>query len=349
MNIDYRRKSTWPGLVLVVGLTGTLAFSQAEAHEVHGPEHLAEHARALHDHQPLGPAVDDRKIEDLLRLFRQTGNDLHLDEAWAIAEQALADHAKDPHILVEAAMVAQSRHRFAQAMELVNRALTLNPDNDQAWLLLASIHLVRGNAAAAESACRQLRHVPLLVALTCHARAAFSRGDPGKAGDRLDALLAVIDPASANPDWFAWSLSVAGDIAAERDVDQAISYYEQSLRYVESSQVRSALVDVLLTNGDLERAVDAVDSGPPALPLTVRRMILHKQLGHLGSIAREIDAADREFQRWIADEDWLHAREMARFYLDVADRPALARRLALINLSHQREPEDLRLERRTRS
>ena len=55
-----------------------------------------------------------------------------------------------------------------------------------------------------------------------------------------------------------------------------------------------------------------------------------------------------EFTEWIADEDWLHAREMARFYIDVDDRPDLARRLALINLDLQREPEDERLERRTR-
>jgi hypothetical protein len=51
---------------------------------------------------------------------------------------------------------------------------------------------------------------------------------------------------------------------------------------------------------------------------------------------------------WIARDDWLHAREMARFYFDVVDRPELARHLASINVSLQREPEDLRLEERTR-
>jgi len=55
-----------------------------------------------------------------------------------------------------------------------------------------------------------------------------------------------------------------------------------------------------------------------------------------------------EFAAWIAAEDWLHAREMTRFFLDVEQRPALARRLAVQNLSVQREPEDLRLEERTR-
>ena len=52
---------------------------------------------------------------------------------------------------------------------------------------------------------------------------------------------------------------------------------------------------------------------------------------------------------WIANEDWLHAREMTRFFIDVVDRPTLARRLALINISLQQEPEDLLLERHTQS
>jgi len=55
-----------------------------------------------------------------------------------------------------------------------------------------------------------------------------------------------------------------------------------------------------------------------------------------------------EFNIWIANKDWLHAREMTRFFIDVVDRPDRARRLALINVSLQREPEDLRLEKRTR-
>ena len=52
---------------------------------------------------------------------------------------------------------------------------------------------------------------------------------------------------------------------------------------------------------------------------------------------------------WIAAEDWLHAREMARFYLDVVERPALARQLAEVNIKLQREPEDIRLFERTRA
>jgi len=61
-----------------------------------------------------------------------------------------------------------------------------------------------------------------------------------------------------------------------------------------------------------------------------------------------LSTVQREFEAWISNEDWLHAREMTRFFVDVVDRPDLARRLALINIGLQREPEDLRLETRTR-
>ena len=53
------------------------------------------------------------------------------------------------------------------------------------------------------------------------------------------------------------------------------------------------------------------------------------------------------FEHWISHEDWTHAREKTRFYLDVVERPALARRLAEINLTIQQEPEDRMLALRT--
>ena len=116
----------------------------------------------------------------------------------------------------------------------------------------------------------------------------------------------------------------------------------------ESTQVRAALVDVLLTSEKLKQAADVLNAGSGALPLDVRRLIVARRTGRENAVRAEIAAADREFRHWIADEDWLHAREMARFYLDVLERPALARRLAALNASLQHEPEDLLLSRRTR-
>ncbi len=327
-------RNAWPGLVLLSVLTASLWCTAATAHEV------------PHDHH--GPsAVGAGSVREHLTAFRRTGDDSHLDRAWSMLEPALVAGTDDPHVLVEAAMVAQSQHDFDKALALVNQALSIAGNNDQAWLLGATIHLVRGDVDLAERACGELRQVPMLMVITCRARVSVARGDHAEPLRQLTALLESRAAASLNPDWLAWSFSVAGDAAAPIDPSQAVVLYEQSLRAAESTQVRAALVDVLLTQNRLADADAVLDSGSDALPLAIRRMIVAKRVGR-DSAAPGIAAADHEFRHWIAEGDWLHAREMARFYLDVVQRPALARRLAEINLATQREPEDLLLVSRTR-
>ena len=336
-----RIRDAWPGLALLSVLTASLWCTDAAAHEVPHEHHDASATSDVH--QAL-PAEDT--IKELITEFRRTGDDRFLDRAWERLEPLLRDGTNDPHLLIEAAAVAQSRHEFDLALSLVDQSLRIDANNDQAWLLSASIHLVRGNADQAAQACNQLHNVPLLVMITCDARVSIARGNTDEPLRRLTALLDSAAGATLDEDLRAWSLSVAGDAAVTIDSEQAIALYERSLRIAESSQVRAALVDVLLTENRLEDADIVLDAGTDALPLAIRRMIVAKRTGH-GSAGREIAAADHEFRHWIEKGDWLHAREMARFYLDVVERPELAQRLARINLGLQREPEDLLLAHRT--
>jgi len=325
-----------PLVILALLLDGTLAI----AHNVHSAPH------EVHVDAQVEPKED---VQQLIRLFRETGDDAHLDTAWARLEPQLGEQALAPGELVDAAMLAQSRHDFTLALELLDRALEQQPHIPQAWLLRAAIELVRGNVDDALDACRQLRSSTALVAVTCHARVAIARGDSRRALGQLTAVLAHIDEDRVDADRLAWSLSVAGDAAAGFDPELAVSLYRRSLALVESAQVRSALVDTLLHLDRLEDADAELDRGSAALPLVVRRLIVAVRAGREGEFTVDIGNTDRRFRYWIAHEDWLHAREMARFYLDVLPRPALARRLAVKNLELQREPEDLRLARRSAS
>lgn len=341
MKIRLDTKNTWPAL-LVLTVFATLLFCNTSlAHEVPHDDHDAAEI-ATH----LATELSDTDIRELLLAFRRSGDDHHLDHAWALLEPALSGDDNNPDLLVEAAMVAQSRHQFELALTLVERALSVVDNNDQAWMLGAAIYLVRGDADQAEHFCRQLRYVPLLVNVTCRARASVARGNHEKALGILTALLDSPAADALNTDWLAWTLSVAGDAASPLDAQQAESFYAQSLRAAESTQVRAALVDVLLADDRPGDAARVLDGGADALPLEIRRMIVDKRLGR-DSAATRIAAADHEFRHWIGESDWLHAREMARFYLDVLEQPALARRLAEINLTLQREPEDLLLASRT--
>ncbi len=199
-------------------------------------------------------------------------------------------------------------------------------------------------------ACRQLRNVPPVVLLTCKARVALATGNHQLAYVRLSGILNVADSQRLSPDVLAWSYSVAGDLAvAAGESQQAVGLYQHSLRLAERTQVRAALVDVLLSEAEYEIAWQALNDGSPALPLLVQRLIVAKHLGRIHELQQMLSKMQQEFQVWIANGDWLHAREMTRFFIEVVDRPELARRLALINISQQQEPEDLLLERHTQS
>lgn len=256
------------------------------------------------------------------------------------AEARLDDGNLNPvERLVASARVAQARHDFDRALDDIEQALTLDPNNDQAWLLAASIHLVRGDSDAAQAACRELRRVPAIAAITCAARVAINRGESDRVLPSLEAILRTIDLQSTDAVWAAWAYSVAGDAARTMNPGAAAKHYEQSLSLLPNTQVRAALVDVLIEGDRLEAAIRILDAGRDALPLRIRRLIVDKRRGRQPNPAT-ISKLTYQFEHWISHEDWTHAREMTRFYLDVVERPVLARRLAEINLAIQQEPED---------
>lgn len=330
---------------------GSPSLAHDPLHEVNDQGHGEHHRNPalVHRGESVGDA-DLAKVRSLVVSFRETGDDRTLDDAWRLLEPAIQSESRDPETLIIAAFVAQSRHDFSHALQLIRTALAINSNNDEGWLLLASIHLVRGETERAATACGQLRNVPALVLLTCKARVALANGDHRPALIRLRRVLNAVDTHGLPADLLAWSLSVAGDLAiAAGESRQAVELYSLSLGLAERTQVRAALVDVLLSEANYDNAWNALDAGAAALPLLVRRLIVARRLNRMSDFESVIAEVQQEFDVWISNEDWLHAREMTRFFIDVVDRPVLARRLALINISLQQEPEDLRLERRTRS
>ncbi len=322
----------------------------AVAHDpLHGDDHDS-HRISNSVHHEVLQVVDLTRVRSLVLAFRRSGDDSYLDAAWTELAPAIQESTSDPETLVAAAFVAQSRHQFQYAASLLDRALEVNSRNDEAWLLKASIHLVTGDAGRAADACKQMHDVPALVIITCQARVAVVSGNSHTALGQLRRVLALADAQEIPTEILAWSLSVAGDLAAAAgDGQPARLFYARSLSLSERTQVRAALVDVLLEQSEYETALAAIPSTTNALPLVVRRLIAAKRLNRFDEVADESAQVANEFEKWIAGEDWLHAREMARFYLDVVDRPVRARRLANVNIDLQREPEDLRLVQRTRS
>ena len=257
------------------------------------------------------------------------------------AQQSIGDQLDD---LIAAANVLQAGHQFDDALALLERALLLNPRSNDAWLMRASIHSVQGNAEQSVYACGQLRQVPIIVRYACRGRAELAAGARGETRSRLAALLDFTDLSALPPEINAWAFSVAGDLAVqEGDSQTAIRRFESSLSFLESTQVRAALIDVLINEADFEAATSVLAGGTDELPLQLRRFIVAKTTTEIDEYDAEIRRTDAMFRHWIDRGDFTHAREMARFYLDVVGQPERARYLAAINYEMQREPEDLLL------
>ena len=341
--IFWRHRRCRPGRVRLPGRFFCLGWLMlAATAPAHDPLHDEDHHHATEITATTRESLDIDETRALLIAFRESGDDDHLEKAWKMIEYSTVSH--NSHALVTAAFVAQARHEFDVSKELLRQALALDGNNDEAWLLLASVHFVEGNVPEAAAACRRLRDVHLLVVLTCNARVAFASGEYERTLTRMTGVLEIVAMHDIASDTLAWSYSVAGDLAvAAEEPQHAITLYEQSLELAERTQVRAALVDVFLSEGMYAEARRSLDAGSTALPLLVRKLIVAKRTQRLAEFDTQLARVHAEFDQWVDARDWLHAREMARFYFDVVNEPEKARRIARINLNFQREPEDQRL------
>lgn len=277
--------------------------------------------------------------------FRESGDDRELERAWRYLERDLRQEAPTYDTLLSAAYVVQAQHDFDGAMRYLSRAQARQPLTDEAWLLKASLHLLRGELVQGGAACRSISLQNFLARVFCAGR--VSSLQPDEAVRVYRKLVPLAQTLDAQPELDAWARSVLGDLAvATGDSDAAIAHYEQALASSSSSQVRAALVDQLIRAERWSEAWRYLQVPGQSLALLVRRFIVAPRVGQGAAVAADVAQADQSFRRWMARGDWLHAREMARFYLDVRPQPYLANRLARINYMLQKEPEDGRLVQR---
>ena len=245
--------------------------------------------------------------------------------------------APDPAVLLRA-RVLQARHDFDLALADL-RLLLARPDLDddiraQALLDAAGVHQLRAELPAARALCERLRPLAPLPAAACLAELDSLSG---RAADAAQTL-AGLSPGRSVPPWLALMRAEL----AERlgDSARAPGLYQLALAGGDVVYTHAAWADGLLAQG---RAADALallqrSADAEADALLLRRVIALRALGResaaLAAQMRErLAAADRR-------EPGRHAREQARFALDVESQPRAALRLAQANWAFQREPAD---------
>ena len=271
-----------------------------------------------------------------------------------VAEAALApwwqQRDAPPEARLLRAHVLQSRHDFTTAQAELDRLLTdasLAPEvRAQALLDAAALHQLRAELPQARARCDELARLAPLPAAACQAELASlvpRRADAERAAQTLTQLAASQSRVGAG------GLSLMRAELAERLGEEraAPSLYLQTIAAQDEVYARAAYADWLLARG---RAADALNlvtrsADAEADALLLRRVIALRQLKRdavepAAQMSQRLATADKR-------EPGKHAREQARFALDVTGDAREALRLAQVNWAMQREPTDAVLLLRT--
>ncbi len=340
-------------------------------------------AHSVHDDHVSKKTIQVKDVNVLIRQYSLTGDDHLIEQGWKVLSEkgfirkkahsqgkanksSSAAYVTAQHWL-QAAWLAQAEHQFDTAREYVKQALRLEPQNAQAWLLEASIATVQGNADTAAKACQRVAlTVSPIVTVACKARLAKTQGEKKIAYQKLTALSELTVSFKADmlkektlkgksskektlnkgdAELTAWVNSVTADLALSlNNITAAKKLYRESMDTFPSVQVRASYVDALLSEKKYENVVAFVAADEETPALSVRRLLAEKKLHR--NIHRRVHKMDHLFSDWIAEKDFKHAREMAIFYLEIADNKPLAYELALENIKVQREEEDILLLKR---
>lgn len=278
------------------------------------------------------------------RLFINSGRergDARLVQIGLDTLAPLLDTQADAQVQILAAIARQYLHDFDGALTLLDSAARLQPASPGLLLTRANVLVVQGRFGDARTDCRRLaRSGAFDLALICAATTdMLSPGAPA-AYNRLAGYMAL--KPMMEPPMRGYAYSVLGEIAWYTDQPEAAERQFTRAIAADPDNIRSAalMADFLLRQGDPARALRALEGKPSTDAVLVRRAIACKQLEKPTCLLK----ARRQLRAHLAAErklgSFAHAREEARFLLDVEDKPAEALERARLNWTLQREFED---------
>ena len=298
---------------------------------------------------PRDPLLAVAAAESYLDLARAQGDAraaglaLGALQAWEGAAQVPTE------VLVMRATVAQYLHDFLGAEAMLKRAVQQQPNHPQAWLTLATVQRVRADYAASDASCEGvLRSGQRLHGLACLAENQSLRGEQDAARAQFKQLLQTPRLPAGTQQWLLTSLAELEARAGRPDAARAA--WLQATALGPSGYTLDAYLDFLLDQGEPKTVLALLNpkTESPSDAALLRLSIAGKQTADPRAAAWRSEMAARiEASRARPGGAATHAREQARFALDVLNHPADALALARENLKMQREPVDLGLLART--
>lgn len=296
------------------------------------------------DRVPSSPEAMAREVKRLISEARRSGDPRFLGYAERLFKQQAGQDLTDS-LRVLRGTLAQSLHQFDAARQDFKTVLSRSDvptQRAQALLTLANIEIVQGNYNEAQAFCEQLTaERPGLIAASCHAQVAARTGAAESAYNQLAAVTRFGN--GANNQGYLWAQGTLGDIAAQLGYASAAGHWQQVLSQdPDDLYIRAQLADWYVQNDNPEQALVLTEGYEAVDNLAVIRAIAMRRVNDPGEQALASRLRER-FEEAIWRGSMLHQRDLARFELDIDQRPEDAAAHAISNWATQREPLDTRL------
>ena len=299
--------------------------------------------RAQQASDPGDMALSVRLSMAYLDYGRGTGDARYLGRAAAVIVPWLGRQPAPLPVLLVHATILQSKHYFPAARAVLMDVLRRQPDNEQAWLTLATVAQVEGDYGTARKSCAYLlRGGDLLLPLVC---LSSLNAVTGRAARSARILQALWPQARSQPvEVQSWMQGIMADTAKYQGNDaDADRHFRAALQLTPGDNFLLAdYADFLLDQHRPRAALNLVKDYPSSDTSFLRQVYAESAL-HSPQAQADVTQMARRFAAIDQRGSRTYQREEAGFALYIQHDPPRALQLAQEDWTVQRTPEDMRV------
>ena len=300
-------------------------------------EHLPPAAR--YSNNDADPASATRDAMALLDEARRQGDPRLAGRALARLARWQSDRQADAALIIALASAEQYIHQFDRAIVRLTALLKRDPNQPQAWLMLATLRRAQGRYAESDAACAEVgRTTPPPYGPACLAENQALRGEFDSARGSLLALRARFTSPGMRG-WLSTTLAELEQRAAKPEAAEAA--WRDALAADRDGYTLIGWADFLLEQGRPQEAFAALSAEARNDNVLLRLAIAARRANRPEAAALHKELRERFALADQRPESSGHERERALAALDLDDKPRAALALAKQNVSWQREPIDL--------
>ena len=243
------------------------------------------------------------------------------------------------------AILYQNQHQFIEAMKDLNEVIKVAPNNQQAWLLKATLHQSMGEYQEAIGSCYQLaKSASAVISSTCMAGSLFAANLPTHAMKSLQALSteAIHQETAMTRQWL---YTLQAEISAHLKQPEAHSLFIKSLNINKRNPyLLLVYTDYLLQQNQGDKVIKLLGKDKSLdETLLVQLARAYRMIGNTKETEKYQQRLNRRFKLLALQNKPLHKAAAARYALEFESNPRKALRLAEDNWQQQKTYRDKQL------